>query len=72
MQEDGRGKIIPPCFSFLGQAGSGPALISGPGPAQTKRSREDCWAESGPAHIIIILYIIIFYIIYIYILIKNP
>jgi hypothetical protein len=64
MQEDGRGKIIPPkkkkktCFSFLGWAGSGPALMTGPGSAQTKRNREDCGAESGPAHIIIMLYII--------------
>jgi len=41
MQEDGRGKIIPPSFlSFVGQAGSGPALMSGPGLAQTKKQRE--------------------------------
>jgi len=47
-EEEERGKIIPPpCFFFLGQAGSGPALMSGPGPARTQRSRENCWAEIG-------------------------
>jgi hypothetical protein len=34
MQVDRRGKIIPPRFvSFLGQAGSGLAMMFGPGPA---------------------------------------
>jgi len=37
MQEDGWGKITPP-FCFLGQASSSPTLMSGPSPAQTRRS----------------------------------
>jgi hypothetical protein len=41
MQEDGKGKIIPPLFFFLF---SGTTLMSGPDPAQTQRSRENCWA----------------------------
>jgi len=45
MQEDGRGKIITPPFSFLGRASSGPALMFGPGLAQTQINREECWAD---------------------------
>ena len=71
-----------PPFCFLGQVSSGPALMSRPGPAQTRKSRvkllgrdrpnpfgaeSDLVSWAGLAHIIIILYIIILLYIYIYI-----
>ena len=71
------GNNPPPRFYILGRVGCGPALMSGPGPAHTKRSREDCWVEISPfswavlAHIIIMLYILQFIYIYIYIYEKK-
>jgi hypothetical protein len=43
----GPGWFWPSPDVFVGQTDSGPALLSGPGLAQTNK-KENCWAEIGP------------------------